>query len=79
LVEFMRILKELPDHVAGPDQALGRTVFDAASDASRYRGMISIGVDDDIEDPYRRSLETHERVGNRISELVSGLATRLVP
>jgi protein-tyrosine phosphatase len=79
LVEFVRILDELPAQVALPDRTIGRTIFDAASDAARFRGMIAIGVDDDVDDPYRRSLETHERVGNRISGLVSDLATRLVP
>jgi protein-tyrosine phosphatase len=78
-VEFVRILSELPDKVPGPDPELGRSVFDVASDASRYRGMIAIGVEDDIDDPYRRSLETHQRVGNRISSLASDLASRLVP
>jgi len=79
VVEFVRILDELAHQVPGPDEPAGRSVFDTAMDASRYRGMISIGVDDDVEDPYRRSLETHQRVANRISGLVSALAVRLVP
>jgi protein-tyrosine phosphatase len=33
--------------------------------------------DDDIEDPYRRSTETYERVGEQIRGFIDVIATRL--
>lgn len=77
LVEFVRILDELPDEVRGPSDAAGRGLFETVADASRFRGMIHVSEQDDVDDPYRRSAETHERVGVRISELSARLASQL--
>jgi protein-tyrosine phosphatase len=77
LVEFIRLMEEVPDNVKPPSAADGRTLFDTSLDASRYRGAVVARDGDDIEDPYRRSLETHERVGERIASLVSRLAVQL--
>lgn len=74
LSEFVRILDELTSEVPRPSSSSDRTLFDTMLDASRFRGMIALSDDDDIEDPYRRSAETHERVGTRIGKLVDRLA-----
>jgi protein-tyrosine phosphatase len=73
LLEFTRITRELPASVPGPD-ASGRSLFDAVMDAAQYRSMIKLSSADDIEDPYRRSAETHERVGRQIQSAVDELA-----
>lgn len=77
LSEFTRILDELPAEVALPSRDRGRTVFDAVNDASRFRGMVALTDADDIDDPYRRSVETHERVGMRVVALASRLADQI--
>jgi protein-tyrosine phosphatase len=77
LSEFSRILSELPDEVPPPSAATGRSVFDTVVDAARFRGMISLTEGDDVDDPYRRSLDTHERVGAQIVKLVTQLADPL--
>ncbi|MCS5713733.1 low molecular weight phosphatase family protein [Herbiconiux sp. CPCC 205716] len=77
LVEFVRLLAEVPDKVAPPSAQNGRTLFDTSLDASRYRGSVVAHPTDDIEDPYRRSAETHERVGERIVTLADELAAQL--
>jgi protein-tyrosine phosphatase len=77
LVEFTRILTELEGDVPRPSRSAGRTLFDAVVDASRFRGMIALTEVDDIEDPYRRSAETHERVGSRVTQLADHLAEQI--
>jgi protein-tyrosine phosphatase len=79
LAEFSRILEERSAEVAPPSDAAKRTLFDVVMDASRFRGMISLNSSDDIDDPYRRSVATHERVGGQIMELVERLARSLAP
>ncbi len=79
LVEFTRLLAEVGDQVRAPSVDSGEVLFDTAMAASRHRGMIAATPTDDIEDPYRRSLETHERVGERIANLVVNLAGELSP
>jgi protein-tyrosine phosphatase len=75
LVEFTRILEELPGIAGAAGQESEGSFFDLVVQASRYRGMVASGGDeDDIEDPYRRSLETHERVGEKIAGLTARLA-----
>ncbi|MCS5716772.1 hypothetical protein N1027_01330 [Herbiconiux sp. CPCC 205763] len=74
LSEFVRILDELASEVPRPSVSSRRTLFQTMLDASRFRGMIALSDEDDIEDPFRRSAETHERVGSRIGELVDRLA-----
>jgi protein-tyrosine phosphatase len=78
-VEFVRILKEIPDEVPSLNAASGRTLFDIALDASQHRAEIPRQPMDDIDDPYRRSEETHERVGTLIATLADELASILVP
>ncbi|MFB2599464.1 low molecular weight phosphatase family protein [Herbiconiux sp. P17] len=76
LGEFTRILAELPDQVPGP--STDRTLFDTVLSASQYRGMVALSDLDDIDDPYRRSLETHERVGAEIVTRVDLLASQIL-
>ncbi|MGD8168354.1 low molecular weight phosphatase family protein [Herbiconiux sp. P16] len=76
LGEFTRILAELPDQVPGP--SADRTLFDTVLSASQYRGMVALGDGDDIDDPYRRSNETHERVGSEIVARVDLLASQIL-
>ncbi|GLK15633.1 hypothetical protein GCM10017602_01150 [Herbiconiux flava] len=77
LSEFVRILDEHPVEVALPDQVAGRSLFETVLDASRFRSMVTLSDSDDIEDPYRRSDETHERVGSRIIGLVDQMALQI--
>ena len=77
LVELTRLLDELPSAVLPPDTESNRTLFDVAVDASRNRSAIARRPDDDIDDPYRRSDETHEQVGTRIIKQVDRLAVLL--
>jgi protein-tyrosine phosphatase len=79
LSEFVRIVNEHPTEVPPPSATSGRTLFDTVTDASRFRGMVTLTPDDDVDDPYRRSDETHERVGARIVSLVDQLASRVSP
>jgi protein-tyrosine phosphatase len=78
LGEFTRILAELPDQVPAPNESQGRTLFDTVLAASQFRGMVALTDHDDIDDPYRRSLETHERVGAEIVSRVNLLASQLL-
>lgn len=77
LVEFVRILDELPSQVHRPSVDHEGGLFDTVMEASRFRGMISLADPDDIDDPYRRSAETHERVGARIADVAARLAVQL--
>jgi protein-tyrosine phosphatase len=77
LTEFVRLLTEHPDEVPPSDAASGRSVFDVAMDASRHRSLVSRGASGDIDDPYRRSEQVHERVGSEIVSLVGTLAGAL--
>ncbi|WP_440708381.1 arsenate reductase/protein-tyrosine-phosphatase family protein [Herbiconiux sp. YIM B11900] len=77
LIEFVRILDELPSEVRRPSLQEEGGLFDTVMEASRFRGMIALGDEDDIDDPYRRSAETHERVGTRIAEVTARLAAQL--
>jgi len=79
LVEFTRLLGEVGDRVKPPVPGSDEVLFDTVMEASRFRGMVVARPEDDIEDPYRRSLETHERVGERIAALVATLAGQLAP
>jgi len=79
LVEFTRLLGEVGDRVKPPVPDSDEVLFDTVMEASRFRGMVVARPEDDIEDPYRRSLETHERVGERIAALVATLAGQLAP
>jgi protein-tyrosine phosphatase len=76
LAEFTRILAELPDQVPGP--SADRSLFDTVLGASQYRGMVGLTDQDDIDDPYRRSTETHERVGAEIVAYVNLLASQIL-
>jgi protein-tyrosine phosphatase len=77
LSEFVRLLGEHPAEVPLPGAVAGRGLFETVLDASRFRGMVTLSDSDDIEDPYRRSDETHERVGARIIELVDMMARQI--
>jgi protein-tyrosine phosphatase len=79
LSEIVRILNEHRGEVPSPSAANSRGLFETVLDASRFRGMVSLDDSDDIEDPYRRSDETHERVGTRIVGLIDRLAESLTP
>lgn len=70
--QFARLVAETDEDVTD----LHTLVADAAAE----RGLVpppEHADDDDIEDPYRRSTETYERVGERIRTLVDGIATRM--
>jgi protein-tyrosine phosphatase len=75
--EFVRILQEHEQEVPPPQVGAGRGLFETVLDASRFRGMIALRAEDDLEDPYRRSAETHERVGARIVALADVMAGQL--
>lgn len=77
LSEFVRILDEHQAEVPLPGAVAGRGLFETVLDASRFRGMVTLSDSDDIEDPYRRSDETHERVGSRIVGLIDTLARQI--
>jgi protein-tyrosine phosphatase len=79
LSEFVRILSEHQGEVPLPGSTPGRGLFETVLDASRFRGMVTLADSDDIEDPYRRSEETHERVGARIVGLVDQMALQISP
>ncbi|WP_371743645.1 hypothetical protein [Herbiconiux sp. SALV-R1] len=77
LTEIVRILEELPSEVPAPGSAPSRTIFDVATDASRSRSLLTKRGTIDVEDPFRRSLATHERVGAQIIDLTNRLADAL--
>jgi protein-tyrosine phosphatase len=76
LSEFVRIVEETP--ILGLDGTNRRQLFDTVVEAGHQRSSVALTDGDDIEDPYRRSVETHERVGARIVELVDRLAVGLL-
>ncbi|WP_368498763.1 hypothetical protein [Herbiconiux sp. A18JL235] len=76
--EFVEILEQLPDSVPPVDEESGRSLFDVAIDAFNNRSLIPRDSKRDIDDPYRRSIETHERVGSEIAGLSQRLSARLV-
>ncbi|MCS5731495.1 hypothetical protein N1031_17170 [Herbiconiux moechotypicola] len=76
LVEIVRLMKEHPLQVTGLNE--GRDLFDVSMDASRSRPLVTLGEQDDVIDPYRRSAATHEAVGQRIEMLVSELSGSLI-
>ncbi|MDO9397897.1 MAG: hypothetical protein Q7T71_15230 [Herbiconiux sp.] len=77
LVEFTRILSELPGLVASPDAASGRVLFDVTLDASRNRGGSALRDGADVDDPSRRWAEVLEAGGGRCVALVDTLAAAL--
>lgn len=73
LLHFARILRTFPDLT---DQAA--RLFDVTQDAGLKRSAVATGPEDDITDPYRRSAETHERVGAQIITAVTFIGERLM-
>ncbi|MBF4572926.1 hypothetical protein ITJ64_10395 [Herbiconiux sp. VKM Ac-1786] len=75
LAEFVRILEESPP--VATRSARSRPLFDTVVEAGVLRSSIPLSDADDVDDPYRRSPATHERVGSEIIALVDRLMNSL--
>lgn len=74
LPQFARLVTETEADAGSDLRAL-------VADAAAERGLVAPpphADDDDVEDPYRRSPETYERVGDRVKDLVDVIAARMI-